>query len=254
MDIIIKKTYRIFVTAVVTMLIATGASGQTTTAVKDKNNDAERVELIRNMLNENRFSNSLWWYGWMGIYTATSAGSFAAAYATKNDVTRITQNVSGVESVIGLMGVIFSPMPPAYAGNRLDRMPFSTAEERAKKLAAAEGYLRETSETQEFGRSWINQGLNFAVNAAGGLIIWKGYGDRIEREGGKPLKEGLMNFIMGLAVSEIQIFTQPTGGIGQWKSYNEKYSSGDAESAENIVTVFAVPGSTGISVGLTLSY
>ena len=189
----------------------------------------------------------------MGIYTAASAGSFTAACISENDVTKITQTVSGVESVIGLAGVILSPMPPAYAVNRLDGMPSSTPEERAKKLAASEDYLRETAQTQEFGRSWITHSLNFLVNASGGLVIWKGYDEKIERAGGKPFKEGMLNFIMGFIIGEIQIFTQPTGGIGQWKSYNEKYGIRDAE-VENDVALFAVPNGGGLLVVLTLKY
>ncbi len=248
-----NKTYRILITAIVSVLITSGATGQTTLPAGDKSPEAERVQLIRTMLDDTRISNSIWWYGWMGVYGGLTAGSFAAAYISDNDVTKITQAVSGVESVIGLAGLLLSPMPPAYAACSLDRMPFSTTEEKKAKLAASEGYLRDTAETQEFGRSWINQCLNLAVNAAGGLVIWKGYEDRIERAGGNPRKEGLLNFIIGMAVSEIQIFTQPTAGIDQWKSYKEKYNTGYNEFGRDVI-ICAVPNGTGVSVGLTLFY
>lgn len=243
----------IFITVIFTFLFTINAAGQTVQPDKQGEVVGERLQVIETMLNESRFSNSLWWYGWMGAYGAASAVSFTIASKSDDDVTRITQTVSGIESVIGLAGVILTPLPPAYAYRHLDNMPYSTQEDKDKKLSAAEGYLRETAQTQEFGASWVAHTLNFVVNASGGLVIWQGYDEQIEHAGGDPLKEGLLNFIIGFAVGEIQIFTQPTGGIRQWKFYSEKYNIEDA-GLENRVNMFASANGTGILAGVTLSF
>ena len=250
---ILKKPLSLFITGILTLLIITNAAGQTTPPAGQNDTEAERIQAISTMLNETRFSNSLWWYGWMGVYGASAGVSFSIAGKTDSDTVKITQTVSGIESVIGFAGVLLSPMPPAYAAGRLENMPDSTADEQSAKLAAAEGYLKETAETQEFGRSWVTHTLNFVVNASGGLAIWKGYDEEIEKDGGDPLREGLINFIVGFVVGEIQIFTQPTKGIEQWKSYRGRYGIKEGE-LENNVKVFAVAVDGGLAAGLTLKF
>jgi hypothetical protein len=248
-----KKILSIFIALACTLAFMTGASGQSSTPAIPDSAVLDRTLEIQKLFDDTRFSNSLWWYGWMGVYGAATAASFTIGGLAKNDVTRITWMVSGVESVFGLVGVFLSPMPPAYAKCRLDSMPSATPEERLKKLSRAEGYLRETAENQDFGQTWITHGLNFVVNGAGGLVIWKGYEKRIERAGGKPWQEGLMNFLIGFVVGELQIFTQPTRGIEQWKAYKAKYGIKDDEPGSN-VKAFVLPSDTGLAAGLTLAF
>lgn len=243
------------ITHVVLVVFLTCSATSAVSGTKPDSSTAsdEQMELIRGMMNETRLSNGLWWYGWMGIYGTLAGASFAVAATTEDKVIQITQNVSGVESLIGFAGVMFTPMPPAYATGKLDSMPYGTEAERQAKLRAAEEYLHETAQTQELGKSWITHVLNITVNAAGGAVIWKGYGNEIRRHNGDPLEEGLINFILGTLIGEIQIFTQPVSGIGQWKTYNDKYKTVSGES-QNRVRLYAARGCENIQLGFMMEF
>jgi len=206
-------------------------------------NENERIGYIQKEFDDSSLYNSIWWYGWMGIYAGTAAVSFGIAQSSDDDTVKITQTVSGVQSVIGLAGLIFSPMPPAYAGRTLREMPYGTPEDKARKLSEAERYLQETADVQEFGSSWITHFLNFAVGASGALVIWKVYDDEIEDAGGDPDKEALNNFLLSFLVGELQIFTQPTGGIKAWNRYREIFNPGSNTH------IFIVPQYNGIAAG-----
>ncbi len=247
------RSLALLITMIIVLYSSPMASAQALKSGSGTDPDTEQAEFIHQMMNDTRMSNSLWWYGWIGIYSTLACGSFAVAATTDNEVTKITQNVSGVESVIGLAGLVLSPMPPAYATCMLDNMPSATPGERKAKRLAAEDYLRTTGENQELGRSWIAHALNITVNAAGGLVIWKGYDDEIRRAGGDPMKEGLSNFILGTLIGELQIFTQPVSGIGQWESYRNRYNSGDYRQQRS-VRLYAAQINGICRIGFTLAY
>lgn len=186
-------------------------------------NEIERISYIQKEFDDSRLYNSIWWYGWMGIYGGTAAVSFSIGLSSDDDTVKITQVVSGIQSVIGLAGLALSPMPPAYAGSELREMPVSTPDEKMLKLSRGEKLLQETAEVQEFGSSWITHFLNLAVGASGALVIWKVYDDEIDDAGGDPDKEALNNFLLSFIIGEMQIFSQPTGGIKAWTRYRELF-------------------------------
>jgi hypothetical protein len=212
--------------------------------------DTERIRYIENVFNESAITSQIWWYGWMGTYSAVAVVSFSIGAVSNNDAVKIVQYVSGVEALIGVAGLLASPMTSAYASWRLRPMPFGTAEERKEKLARGETYLDDCAEGQALGSSWITHTLNVAINAAGGLVIWKGYEKRIRNAGSNPMTQGLINFLAGTAVGEIQIFTQPTRGIEDRRIYNQRYRS-NARSAGLDVRLFFVPWNDGFAAGVS---
>jgi len=205
--------------------------------------ESERISFIQKEFDESRLYTSIWWYGWMGVYTASAGVSFGVAAASDDKTVRITQTVSGVQSVIGLAGLVFSPIPPAYAAGTFHDMPESSSDERMRKLKEGERLLKETSDVEEFGSSWVTHLLNFAVGASGALVIWKVYDDEIEDAGGDPQKEALYNFILSFGIGELQIFTQPTRGIKAWNRYRELFNP------DSSAGFFIVPQYGGMAAG-----
>lgn len=192
--------------------------------VSSGGNEKEKIMYIQQQFDNNGLYSSIWWYGWMGVYGASAAASLGVGLTSDNKVTKITQVVSGVQSLLGFAGIAASPMTSAYAGSRLRSMPENTPEEIRIKLKEAERFLNEASNVQSFGSSWISHSLNLAVGAGGALVIWKGYGNEIKDAGGNPKKEALVNFLLSFIVGELQIFTQPTAEIKGWDDYRTKYS------------------------------
>lgn len=211
-------------------------------------NGDERITFIQKEFDESAMYSNIWWYGWMGVFGASAAVSFGVGFTSDDKTVKITQVVSGVQSVIGFAGLVLSPMPSVYAGRTLRDMPGETPEERLRKLHEGERLLSETADAQAFGSSWVPHLLNFAVGAAGGLVIWKAYGNEIEDAGGNPRKEGLYNFLLSFIIGELQIFSQPVSGIKAWNSYRGMYSP-DSSSY-----YFVVPRYDGMLAGAAVMF
>lgn len=213
-----------------------------------------RITEIQNSMNEGEGSMKLWWWGWLGAYTAFTAGSFTIAALADGDTERITYTVSGVQSALGMIGVLISPQTAWYGPARIRRLPAGNSGELRAKLTESERIMDAAADDEIMGRSWINHALALLVNGGGALVIWKGYGDRIEDDGGKPGKEAILNFVLGTIVSEIQIFTQPTRAIADRDSYRRRHGLPQVSEAAGDVRFFAMPSSRGLMMGATIPW
>lgn len=233
-----------------TCLLCMGFSftGLVAAGEKEKLNEAERVDYIQKQFDESEAYSAVWWYGWIGIYGAAAGVSFGIGIASDDEVVKVTQVVSGFQSVAGLAGLLLSPMPSVYAGDTLRGMRAETPGEKNGKLAEAERLFAETAGAQAMGVSWITHMLNFAVGAAGGVVIWKVYDDEIRDAGGDPGKEALVNFLLSFIIGELQIFTQPAGAIDSWDKYRQEYEP------ENSTSFFIVPQYNGLYAGAALMF
>lgn len=245
-----------WITVIMALALAVMAQGLFAQGMeKSRDTDtAERIAYIQNGFNVGQTRAQVWWYGWMGVYGASAAASYTIGLTSHNDVTRITQVVSAVESTIGLAGLLVSPFTPAYAPSRLRRMPDARPEDRATKLGAAERYLKESAEGEALGRSWIMHSLNFLVNAGGAMVIWKVYGDRIDRNGGDPEKEAIFNFVTSFIVGEIQILTQPMKARRDWNAYEKKYRGASSGNCGHHAVCFVAPSPGGIVFGAAVPF
>ncbi len=214
----------------------------------------ERIDFIQQGFDDGKTRAQVWWYGWMAVYGGAAAASYTIGFTSNDRTTRITQIVSGVESTIGLAGLLLSPMVSAYAPSDLREMPSGTPDESTRKLREAERYLKEAAEGQELGRSWISHSLNLLVNAGGAMVIWKGYGDEIRHDGGSPSKEALVNFAAGFIVGEIQILTQPLKSVRDLDAYRRRYGAMQAGRGIFEPRFFVLPTARGMYAGAALLF
>jgi hypothetical protein len=109
----------------------------------DKEN--ERIAFIQQEFDDSFLHGAIWWYGWMGVYSGTAALSFGIGLTSDDDTVKITQIISGVQSVIGLAGRALSPMPTEYAGDYLRSIPIPLLMKN-RKLNEGERLLKNTAE------------------------------------------------------------------------------------------------------------
>lgn len=188
------------------------------------NNEEKRIQYIQQSLDEGSSSARLWWNGWVGFYSAATVISLAVALTSKNEILQITGGVSAGESLIGLSGMLIFPFKARTAAEELRSMPESTPEQKAQKLAKAELLLKQSSDAEIAGKSWMQHFLGVLVNAAGASVVWPLYEDRIKHAGGIAWQQALELFVVGTAVSELQIWTEPTRAIYDEKDYKNKYA------------------------------
>lgn len=235
------------------MLVIRGAFAQESSPLTDSQM-RERLEFIKTSLNEGERSATIWWWSWLGIYSVSTAGSFTLAAMSDGDTEKITYTVSGVQSALGVIGMLISPFAPRYAPERVRALPSGLHNEIETSYREAIRLFETAADDAALGRSWIAHALALAVNGGGALVIWKKYGDRIESDGGNPRKEAILNFVLGTIVSEIQIFTQPVKAIHDMREYRRRFESAHLDDEYGTVRYFAFPLEGGVSVGAAFSW
>jgi hypothetical protein len=178
----------------------------------------ERINYIQHTLELGKPKAGLWWNFWFYGYSASALGQGAAFLASDKLQTRQDMALGAATCLIGAVGQLIMPMVPASAPGRMALLPGVTPEERIIKLNKAEELFEASAEREKEGRSWKMHVASGAVNLGGGLITWIGF-DR-------TFKAGLVNFAINTAITEAQIWTQPTRAIKDYKNYCEKYKSG----------------------------
>jgi hypothetical protein len=220
----------------------------------DDNLSDKRIQEIQANLDAGKTHAQLWWYGWTGFYTGSALFSFTLAAFSNDRPQKILQNVQAVESLAGVGGLLIFPFPARYASQKLKAMPESSDEEKNAKLEKSEELLENSSKAEIAGRSLLQHTLAFLVNASGSAIIYFGYGKKIKDSGDNPLTQALINLGIGTAVAELQIWTQPTRAIDDWKKYRDKYHPPAKSDNDIRINLFSVPQKGGIVAGLQFRF
>jgi hypothetical protein len=192
--------------ALALMLLAPRARAQDLTDVEI----TRRLGFIERHLESGTVAADRWWYGWYAGWTALTAGEVVFALAATDRGFRVDSAVGAVSCSLGVIPLGFLPFVPRTAAASLRAVPGVTREERRRKLAVAERLLRTSAETEALGRSWLTHTLGISVSVAAGLILALGY---------KRPVTGTINIVTGVALTEAQIFTQPTAAITAWRAY-----------------------------------
>ncbi len=202
----------------------------------------ERLQLIQQMLEQGKPNANRWWYGWLIGYSAATIGQGAVWLTSDDKNTRQDMALGAATTFLGAMGQIITPMIPGTASDRLARISEGTPQERRDKLLKAEKLLEKCALREKEGRSWKMHALTGVVNLAGGFIVWLGF-DR-------NIWEGVGNFALNTAITEIQIWTQPTRAITDYDNYIKKYKfvkQPDSRKSKLSWSVSVSPGRLGIS-------
>ncbi len=179
---------------------------------------AMRIDYIQTMLDNGKPAAKLWWNGWLYGYSAATVVQGAVFLGSDQLKTRQDMALGAATTLVGAVGQLIMPMTPASAPGKLALIPGDTPEERINKLNKAEELFEASAAREKEGRSWKMHAASSAVNLSSGLITWLGF----ER----TVKSGLINFAINEAITEAQIWTQPTRAIKDYKKYCEKYKNG----------------------------
>ena len=175
----------------------------------------ERIQCIQKMLDEGKKNANLWWNGWLVGYGALTVGQGAVSLMSTDENTKIEWAFGSFTSLIGVASQVFMPMVPGYAPDRLALITENNKEEEIKKLNIAEDLLKLSVLREKTGRSWKMHALCGIVNVGVELIYCYGF----NQPGGTAIRY----FAINTAISEAQIWTQPTKAMKDYKNYCKKY-------------------------------
>jgi hypothetical protein len=202
--------------------------------LSDKELD-DRLSWIQNELSADRNPSRWWLYSWTGAFCVLAATQTTILFATSDTHLKQNMGVGAVESLFGIVGMLLTPFESTTAAYSLSALPDISRDEREDKLSKAERLLKKSANDEAFGRSWLKHVAGFAFNLAGGLVIWQGFHH--------SLQDGLLNFGIGMAVTEVQIFTQPTRSMHAFDDYRKQYAVG--------ASIRFVPKPVGVAVAFS---
>lgn len=178
----------------------------------------ERLNYIQNSLNEGKPTAKLWWNAWLYGYSAATVVQGAVFLSSDVLKTRQDMALGAATTLVGAVGQLIMPMTPASAPGKLALLPGDSPEERINKLNKAEELFEACATREKDGRSWKMHAASSAVNLGSGFITWLGF-DR-------TIQSGLINFAINEAITEAQIWTQPTRAIKDYRVYCDRYKAG----------------------------
>lgn len=200
-----------------------------------------RIDHIQTRLDLGTPAAQRWWYGWYAGWLSLTTAQAVIATATTDKGLRADAAVGAAASSLGVIPLGLFPFQPSYAAAALRRVPGATQEQRRAKLARAERLLAASAKTEALGRSWVSHVLGATVSVAGGLVLWFAYDRRAT---------AVLNATAGIALCEIQIWTQPTRAIDDWRDYESRWNrpQNKAEARPPAVTwsLSPAPGGAGL--------
>lgn len=166
----------------------------------------ERLAFVRERLHADARDARRWAWGWGLGFSALALGQAGLALTRDDPGERAELAVGAGKTVLGLVPVLFVPVPAARDADVLDARlaAASTREQRCALVPEAEAMLARSAVDEAFARSWLAHVTTVAVNGGGLLVVGLGYG---------RWTTGTVGAVVGTAVGELQIFTRPTGAL-----------------------------------------
>lgn len=156
-----------------------------------------------------------WWYSWIGLYSTATAGQGIVALSSGDRSLRQDMVLGAATTFLGAAGTLLTPVVPGKKA--LEKYGF-TADEIIYNDEYYETMLREIAERERAGRSWKIHAVSGAVNLSSGLITWLGFK--------RTVWDGLINFAMNTAITEAQIWSQPTRAAKDYDRYLTERAGG----------------------------
>jgi hypothetical protein len=172
----------------------------------------KRIEWIDHRLRHEAHNARLWSGLWGAGYGAITVGQAILATQQSDTGQRAENIVGAAASFIGVMAVVI--LPPSVERDQSwwekhKRLIPPNADPCAT-LATAEHLLVRAADSEEFGIGPLVHIGNFAVNIAAGLVLGIGF---------NRWPAFAYVGLVGIAVGEVQVITQPTGSIADLRRY-----------------------------------
>ncbi|WP_394845391.1 hypothetical protein LZC95_51220 [Pendulispora brunnea] len=185
-----------------------GLSAPSMAAAQERCPDAEaRVRFIREHLQRDAANARTWSLGWGLTSVAVAGGSFTFAAFESDAHSRTSDYIWGGVSLLPAAILLLFPLRVMRDARALD----ATAPADCAALAHAEELLERDAEQEAAGIAWYSHALVIGFNVGLGATL----GYALDDWGNNALSAGI-----GIALSEAQILTQPTGALRARDAYH----------------------------------
>lgn len=171
-----------------------------------------RLMFVEASLESGKRRARIWWYGWTTFAVGATAATWGLYGLSRDDPREVRDSalVGALGSSLMLAQLVAFPLVPAFAPQRLARLPERTPEQRREKLRVATRYL-ERSAVRE-------RRLRGVVAHLGGPLFALGTGTFIAVRHDEPLAS-LQAFLAPPIIGEARVLTLPRRAILDWRQY-----------------------------------
>jgi len=193
--------------------------------------EKKKLEFIEDSFRQGDKRANYWQWGYFGLYSAGAVfglGKYIYLKGRENitddeAIDKQESAVNFVKATLGSFGLWFRPLVADRALKELTGLP-----EDDLKLKRAEELLESSAKRVRGELSWKRRLAAFTLNLIGGYAI---------STGGNSPKRGLINFLIGMTVSEIQIRTVPERPVRDLLEYQKKFQNKETTVWDNIKVI-----------------
>ena len=171
----------------------------------------QRLEFIEARLDRQAPDARRWQNGWTGFHAASIAVQAVLAVDADDSDDEANYLVGAVKSTGALAQMLIKPMPAVQSATRFQAMPAQSRDERLQKLMQGEALLHENAERAATRTGWKRHLVGIGANLIGGVAI-AAFGDS---------SDAVTSTLLGIAVSEASIWTEPSRASNDLKDYQE---------------------------------
>lgn len=168
----------------------------------------QRLAFLEDRISTQHLHAKLWWGGWLSFYGIGTVVQTTRAIMEDDRSVQADLIVSVVKSTGGMIRYLVDPM------KGIQGLDDFAGETKQARLARAERILEENAEnTTPFG-PWYAHLVNVLINGAGAVVVGVGFDD---------WRTGLISAGIGVAVGEVQLFTQPWEADDDLEEYQTRF-------------------------------
>jgi hypothetical protein len=180
-----------------------------------------RTGFLEERLDAGRRSAQAWQYGWTGVYGVTTTVSAVGTLLADDADDRVYNLVGAVKSAGALAQLLLDPLPARLGAAPMREVPATTRRGRLERLAVGERQLFVNAARAEQRYSLRRHLEGVTTNLIGGAVIWA-FGDS---------SDAVVSTLSGIAVGELQIWTQPWRATGDLEDYRNRFTDGSPVGA-----------------------
>jgi hypothetical protein len=169
-----------------------------------------RLDFLTERLDDGRFSAAAWQYGWSGFYGVSTLVNGVGLVTAGDSDARVVSLVDGLKSVGALAELVTDPLPARLGAEPIRAVPDDAARLR---LAVGERQLVANAARAQSRYSLRRHLEGVTTNLIGGAFIWA-FGDS---------SDALRSTLVGIAVGEAQIWSQPWRAAGDLRDYRAAF-------------------------------
>ena len=171
----------------------------------------QRLKFVEARLDRQAPDARRWQNGWTGFHAASIAVQAVLTVDADDSDDEVNYLVGTVKSTGALAQLLIKPMPAVQSASRFRAMPAESREERMQKLMQGEALLHENAERAATRTGWKRHLIGIGANLIGGAAI-AAWGDS---------SDAVTSTLLGIAVSEASIWTEPSRAGNDLKDYQE---------------------------------